>query len=720
MNSRREFLAFLFLFLASVFLGYAKFLESEQSLYLAYFDDPTPRWGFYPWLLQSTRQLSDNHFPLWNNLEGAGLPLLANYQSSPFNPFNLIWGIFPTLKWLDFILILKLVLLGIFTYAFAINLGLSSLSAGNCVLVICFSGFVSKSINHYNLGTDLWLPAGLVLVEKIFKTGVSRLKFIALSLITALGLLGGNPQAVFYFLFFLLGYSLFRGGWLKKKELLAIILGIALGLALCSVQLLSFMEYLGVSWHYHNRPVVSIDYVPIRWGFSLFFPWLFGVGFNHPNKASLLSYLGALPVFLAFLTLPKIKSLSRPGLFFWVYGLVFLGMIYQLPPFSLLSYFPIISQIRNPRNAYFGVCFSLALLSGFGMEFFIKRKISRKNYIFSSGVILALMILSLALAFLFPIRIPALPIISKAWLIPLLLFLLAGVSGILGMRFLSMKWTGFLLSFFTWLNLIYLGYGLKPYAEIAPEIFRYQNPEPPPLFTAIAPEMAPVRIIGLGSVLKPYSTLFQLNDFKAFDGIYPLSYAQTIAKIEGIKMEKLVDSYISRGWHFELSAENLDHPLIDQLGITYLISDKMLTVKGWEMVSRTQDYFLYQNQHAWQRVWIKSEAGEIIFGNAELAIYQPDFVKVALNSMNQGELILSDQFFPGWRAWAMPSKRELKISQEPPLFRRVRLEPEDESIVFFYQPWAFRIGLFASLVSGLFILLGFALGLAQKILFRNS
>jgi len=123
MREQRAFIIFVALLLLCIFIQYYDFIDSAHSLFLAFFWDPTPRIGLYPWLVESTRQLRDGHFPLWCNLKGAGMPLWANYQTAPLNPFNFIFEIFPSLKLLDYLLMLKLFLLGVFSYWLGRNSG---------------------------------------------------------------------------------------------------------------------------------------------------------------------------------------------------------------------------------------------------------------------------------------------------------------------------------------------------------------------------------------------------------------------------------------------------------------------------------------------------------------------------------------------------------------------------------------------------------------------
>jgi len=51
--------------------------------------------AFYPWRLLATEQLRCGEVPLWNRYNGLGVPLLANFQSAPFDPFSLPWFLLP-------------------------------------------------------------------------------------------------------------------------------------------------------------------------------------------------------------------------------------------------------------------------------------------------------------------------------------------------------------------------------------------------------------------------------------------------------------------------------------------------------------------------------------------------------------------------------------------------------------------------------------------------
>ncbi len=718
MGRKKAFGLFLAVVLLSILVQYGGYFKPGQSLVLSIFWDPTPRIGLYAWLVDSTRQLRLGHFPLWCNLEGAGMPLLANYQTAPLNPFNMVFEIFPSLRLLDYLLMLKLILLAIFTYGCAREFGRSELSAAVSSLAICFCGFLGANINHINLNVDLWLPLGLLLAERVFKYGATLARFTGLAAVSALALLAGNSQAAFYFLLFLMVFALIRGGWPARGKVFLILLGLGLGFALSAIMLFSFLEYLGFSWNYHERAIYSMaffrsqDLFPVRGCFKLFFPWLFGPPKTMWDIGSSPGYIGLITLFLAGLTLPGLKRLGKSGLFFWIYALLAWGLIYDLPPFSLLGHLPILDRIRNPRHAYFNACFCLAMLSGLGLDRLSLRSVSRSSYGIVSGMVLMIALLSLAFAFSFPTHAPGTTVWS-AGAVPLVLLLAAELAGLAGMILQRNRISSFLIALLAWANLIYLGVELKATNIVDPDIFRYRNQKVLDIYRPILRDKNPGRMVALSGALKPnLNVLFGINDFRgSVDGMYPAGYVQTLAAIYGYPMDEMAEKYIQRGWWFNLMEGELRHEWMDPAGVKYVISWDPLKIPGLKYLGSVQDYYCYQNPAAWPRTWLRSASGGIDFKDTLVTEYHPDQLTIIARGDGASDLVLADQYAPGWRARLEPQKVEARIMSEGGLFRRIALPKGQSEAKFWYQPWGFRIGLYSSLagLAGLILAAGFIL-----------
>jgi hypothetical protein len=77
-------------------------------------------------------------------------------------------------------------------------------------------------------------------------------------------------------------------------------------------------------------------------------------------------------------------------------------------------------------------------------------------------------------------------------------------------------------------------------------------------------------------------------------------------------------------------------------------------------------------------------------GTATIVIDAPDLVRVEVEPAHPGWLVLSDTWFPGWRARVDGVERELLRANVA--FRAVRVEPGDRQVEFVYRPLAWRAG----------------------------
>jgi hypothetical protein len=84
---------------------------------------------------------------------------------------------------------------------------------------------------------------------------------------------------------------------------------------------------------------------------------------------------------------------------------------------------------------------------------------------------------------------------------------------------------------------------------------------------------------------------------------------------------------------------------------------------------------------------------------ARIAAYGPERVEVETNAPRRTYLVLSDQYYPGWRASV--DGVEAPILRANAVFRAVALPPGAHTVVFSYRPWSFTLG---AAVSGMTVL----------------
>src|SRR3990172_5227032 len=75
----------------------------------------------YPWRYLSVNEEKTGNLPIWNPYNFAGTPLLANFQSAVFYPFNLIFFVLPfDISW-SILVLLGPLLAGLFLYFYLYN-----------------------------------------------------------------------------------------------------------------------------------------------------------------------------------------------------------------------------------------------------------------------------------------------------------------------------------------------------------------------------------------------------------------------------------------------------------------------------------------------------------------------------------------------------------------------------------------------------------------------
>ncbi len=368
-------------------------------------------WGipglqFIPWRAYAWESLRQGLMPLWNNLNGMGAPLLANYQLALFYPPSWIAYLFtafggtPWMAWSHTLLVaLHLILSGWGMARLAKSFGLGVLSQTVSALAFSLGGFVVARAGFFSMvWTAAWLPWVLLSAGKIAAPGKTaserKLLFpLSLPILLALMLLAGHAQWSWYTLLLAAAWVLV-GGWSEagfRRGLSALLRFGAAGLVaglLSAVQLLPTAQYMLLSQRSANldfNTLMSYSFWPWRF-ITLLAPDFFGNpglgdywGFANYWEDGI--YIGLLPLLLAISTLrflgrrpfphsrlSKRKTLVR---FLWVVvGLSFLLALGQNTPVFLFlyRYVPTFDLFNAPARYLIWAGFALPLLAGFGIE----------------------------------------------------------------------------------------------------------------------------------------------------------------------------------------------------------------------------------------------------------------------------------------------------------------------------------------------------------------
>lgn len=366
---------------------------------------------FYPWRLEAARQINQGRIPLWNEFAFAaqgGTPLLANSQSAPLYPPNIL-------------IFAPLYRAGFFWYAFGLSAALHLLlavkgmyhllramgrSRAACLLGAATFGLSGPVITWLALPTFLcvaaWLPWLLLCIHRAHERKSFRSALWA-GFIIGMTLLAGHLQIAFYVLLTGFLYVLWRGHFDVRagkipipRWLGAITAALTLGFLLAAPQVLPALELSRQSARAAAGSPTMEGYsayvanaLPLRNLIALLVPDFFG----HPNRsdgfywnannyAEWSYYVGVLPLCLAVMGVgcwvlgfgKGIPNTQHPipntDLGFFVILLLLsllmaFGTWVNLPFFFLI---PGYSQTGNPGRCLILVAFALAALAAFGMD----------------------------------------------------------------------------------------------------------------------------------------------------------------------------------------------------------------------------------------------------------------------------------------------------------------------------------------------------------------
>ncbi len=664
----------------------------------------------YIWKNLSVDIIGKGQMPLWNLYEFSGTPLLANFQSSPFYPLNLILFFRPfEISWSIFVLLQPL-LAGIFTYLYLRNFKIHPLASVFGGVVFAFSGFAVAWMEWGTiLSTGLWLPLILLAKEKLLKKmtwqWILVLIFAEVSQIFA-----GHLQVLFYswtfsnvYLFvriFQIAYEQNKKHFLLtalKKYIPFLLIGIGIFI-ISAIQLLPTLQFIMLSARDADQSLWQKE--------GWFLPWQHLVQFIAPdffgnpatlnywgvwNYGELVGYVGIIPLAFAIFAI-----LSRLGKRTILFGLAFfVSLLFALPnPISKLPFIldiPFLSTAQ-PTRLLFVTCFSLAILSAFGFDYFIKEHFENNKKEILSKLVFSIVIVGVLLTIIWCVvlfgaqttSIDNLLVSKKNLLLPTALFgLFAGmclVNSFVNLRKIKQLIVIFVIVFAT-LDLVRFANKFDPFVSrdylfpstAAIEFLQKQ----PGIF----------RIASLDSRLLPpnFATQYRLQSISGYDPLFLNSYAQYVSAMERNK-PNIDPPY---GFNRIIEPRNYESPLFDLLSVKYVLSLDEIDSPKLKKVFEEGMTKIYENKSVVPRVyfvetveWVdtKQNAIDALFqhdtdasssavivkpnikqereiittnitkGTAEITYYSENIIEIQTQNSGEGFLVIGDMYYPTWKA----------------------------------------------------------------------
>ena len=720
--------------------------------------DDTFRYLYPPKVLgmESFRKLE---FPLWNPYNGSGMPLFATIQSGFLNPLNIVFLFLENrLAWTLYI-ILQALLLSFFTYLYCRKIKLSIAASLFTSTAFLFSGFVIARLIFGNIIYPLaLLPSILYLIEDFLENPRTR-KIFFLPIVIALLFFVGHPQILFYVLAFSIAYFIYRffitqKGRKNKNLFVSFFTFLLIGIGLAGIQIIPTLELLGNANinPESSRFIFERFLLPPYHLISILIPNYFGnrATYNYWGAGDYIetvASIGIIPCFFAYIAFLKghnLKKDIRPFFFISMLITTLSTLNWFLPKLFFSLPIPVIAT-SLPSRIFVLTTFSLAILAGYGFDRWrADKKISKKIFLYALPFIAGALILLLGTFLFFSMGISCnnefitncAVIALRNTLLEIFIFIIAVGFFFIYLFFKNkiVRYIPFIIIFLVLTLGIYNSNKFLPFSKKETILPTH------PLLKVLKDKTQPDRVFGFGeaNIKTNFATNFRFFDPNYVDPLFNKRYAELISYANTGNFPpplKRSDIEISKDLVIDKSSDLRRKRLLNLLGVKYLIVKKGETknIFGQKTFWEDANWAIKTNLDSLPRAYIvsnfeiltdqksilkrlfdetfdyrkkvileenpKLQLEETGLSNEELSIkqYKENIVSITTNITSNGLLVLSDNYYPGWKAYV--DGKETKIYRANYTFRAIILSKGNHIIKFNYQPESLKTGVIISLIS---------------------
>ena len=661
----------------------------------------------FPWKFLAIEMLKKGEKPLWNPYNFSGTPLLANFQSAVFYPLNILFVIFPFVDAWQ-LLISSQVILGLLFMYFYLKEGekLNILPSLTGAVLFSFSGFSMAWLEWGNIfSTALWLPLILLATKKISLLAQKPIRanlvwMVVLVLCLCGSLFAGHLQTFFYLMITWLIYLIvfiFKSQ-MKLKLFFSLLLVVLIFLLLSYSQWGPTLTFISQS----SRHFDQTDWQKLGW----FIPWQNLIQFFVPdffgnpatlnywgvfNYGEFIGYIGVASLIL--ITNAILTKAKKPMLYFLI-GIFCLSL--ALPtPWGKLVYLlkiPLIST-SQPTRLLFLVDFMFALTAAYGLDQLLKKKINIFSVIVPAvGYLILQIYVFLINAGLLATNQAGLDfqVSQRNMILPLGLFIITSFLFILA-KYTSLR-KEILAGLFILLccgDLFRFGW---KYNTITDRGWLYPPTE---AIKFLQQDKELFRIQPIDQRIMPpnFNAIYKIQSVGGYDPLFLLRYAQIVAASE--RGESNIQPPF--GFNRIISPEKFDSRIIDLLNVKYILSLNELQSDKLEFVFSEGQTKIYFNKSYFPRFFLVNrtvkvssdqEAIEQLFDqgndlrsvaivgndiaisdsplneddNVELVSYEENKVKLSANCDQNRFLVLTDSYYPGWKAYIDGNATEIYLT----------------------------------------------------------
>jgi hypothetical protein len=715
---------FIFIFTSAIVLFLSPLISMRYSF--LYGDNYVQ---FYPWFCHYSKALKNFSFPYWLRYSQSGFPLMAEGQIGGYYPLNiLMFFLLPFDIAYNYSIVLHFIMGGVFTYLYARKLGSDQKGGTLAALLFCFgSSYAGCFYNIITLRVLSWFPLCLLLIELYFARNTLRYMIFA-GIVAGLQFLSGFAQVAFYCMIFYAAYFLYKTVSLKRSMGKCVL---AFGVFLLLTFILYFPQFRLTYELFSHSGRLKTDSGFALWGsfppvgvFGLIFPHT-----THFMRANL--YLGIVSLYFILFSLLQFRKYSSVRILVLILALSLFCAFGSYNPFYVLflklgSFY----AFRNPGKFLFFAEFSLSVLAGLGLTFFLRNKEERVLKkcldIFMCVLLAALVLFSVSrlILYFFKKEIFELAgwyvskyIIDKPYHRYDLAYYQMKVGSIYGNLLRSFSFsnsftkTAFLqiiVAVFVFPVLLKRRKAWLITAIILIDLFIFSfhgigfrkniksfsvlKPENPKILGILRSDVELFRILpfDIKSGRLPNWSLPNANILYGIDsvaGYSPLAGSDYRKKL--LDFEVVDDSLGLRNAKKEAISKGED--ILRLLNVKYVLSPVTLNFSFLEQLFEENGLFLYRFKYYLPRVFFAEAIRGDIASSPEGCLnsieYKEGLVEVSVTAKARGFIVLSENYYPGWEVYVDGKKAELLKAWG--LVQAVEVDRGKHSVGFSYKPYHF-------------------------------
>jgi hypothetical protein len=686
---------------------------------------------FHPALLWSGMEVRAGRFPLWVPHAYTGAPFFANPQTALLFPLTWLAWLLPAAPALTLITALKLVLAGLAMFWFL----RAGLRTGVTAAVIGALGYECSTTLAgwvgWAFGNSIAvLPLLFGALERVREPGRRGVAWLAV--VVALEVLAGYPQATLHALLAAGAWGLARAPGADRAYLVRAAAGGLLGAGLAAVQVVPFLEYMRESavYAYRSQWMASLA-VPPEAAITLLLPYALGGGADGWGRWQfniVSTHAGLVVLLLA----PLGVVARRPGARFFA-GLVAVvaALHYGLPGAAAVAALPGLALGTNLRLMPLLV-FGLCALGALGADALARAESGAR------GRLLRAWFVVLALAGFAWVAAHRGAPGAQAAAFSLEVQLGLALVGLTAAALLALRWRASGAP--AWgVALV----AVQAVSAAAPALAYLPSVEAGRLYPgtpalAWLREQPPARVLMPGHV----GVLYGLAEAHGYDGLTPRRVAELVGSVgtgTAIVRGYLQSPLEGVGSEALSPAAVLTSPVADLLGVRYVMLPPGAGPPGPHLALRYDgpDARVFVDGRALPRAFLAPRArcaddatalslireraldlrDEVILAGcatpppsgpaaaaASVAVMdeRPARLRLAATTETPAWLVLTDTWFPGWRARLDGQPTALWRADHA--FRAVLVPPGRHEVELAYEPVSLRIGGALSALAGLAVL----------------